>query len=143
MLLEQKEHQILVFLSLSITNLLSWMQYFMKGLIRPALFFSFALWATGCSRSGDAFQGLWPGANFELDRAVQDFDQALQLYPRCTMAFCYKGEAMLRQGYRGSALESLRQAGELLEKGIKKTAPYFEAFDEVHPIMIEDLLKAY
>ena len=73
--------------------------------------------------------------------AVKDFDLSLELYPRCTMAFYYKGEALLKMGKKIKALESLESARTLLKRGIKKTDPYKDVFDEVHEVMINDLLK--
>jgi len=74
------------------------------------------------------------------DKAIADFDLALSDYQRCTMAHFYKGEALLKQGNRSAALESLEAARALLKQGIKKTDPYKDVFDEIQEVMIEDLI---
>ena len=73
--------------------------------------------------------------------AILDFDQAIQLYQKCTMAYYYKAVSLAALGQREKASTFFTKAEELLRQGIKKTDPYVEVFDEVHLEMIEDQRK--
>jgi tetratricopeptide (TPR) repeat protein len=77
----------------------------------------------------------------EYEAAMADFDYALQDYPRCTMAHFYKGETLMKMGQEAAARQALEEARRLLKRGIKKTDPYKDVFDEVQEVMIDDLLN--
>ncbi len=69
-----------------------------------------------------------------------DFDKALEIYPNCTMAHVYKGEALIYERKYEEAKLCLLEATRLLEKGAKKTHPYVEVFDEVYQEQVNDLM---
>ena len=73
--------------------------------------------------------------------AIIDFDKALEIYPRCSMALVYKGEALIYEGLYEEAIDSLNKARVNISKGLKKTHPYVEVFDEVQLVQVDDLLS--
>ena len=76
-----------------------------------------------------------------LDDAIIDFEKAINKYSNCTMAYVYMGEAYLNNGQAEEAMKQLTIAEDLLCKGVKKTHPYFEVFDEVQLVQVYDLMK--
>ena len=87
------------------------------------------------------YRGLANLRNECVDTAILDFDKALSMYPNCTMALVYKGEALLLEGRYEEPISNLDEAKKLLVKGTKKTHPYVEVFDEVHLVQVDDLLE--
>ncbi|WP_235296674.1 tetratricopeptide repeat protein [Portibacter marinus] len=76
-----------------------------------------------------------------LEDAVHDLQTAIDMYSNCTMAYVYLGETKIRMREWEEAKSYLWKAEELLCRGVKKTHPYFEVFDEVQLSQVYDLLS--
>ncbi len=87
------------------------------------------------------YRGIANLRNECLESAIIDFDKALEIFPKCTMAMVYKGETLINQNKCSEAEFYLKEAQQLLLKGSKKTHPYVEVFDEVQLVQVEDLLS--
>ncbi|GJM35512.1 MAG: hypothetical protein DHS20C18_45130 [Saprospiraceae bacterium] len=74
------------------------------------------------------------------DKALADFDTAIEDYAKCTMAYYYKAMTLLKMHRQEEAIILLHQAEELLKQGYKETNSNSEVFDEVHLEMVEDWL---
>jgi tetratricopeptide (TPR) repeat protein len=73
------------------------------------------------------------------EEAIQDFEECLAQYDRCAMAHTYRAIAHYGLGDFTNAQEDLQVARELIERGYKKEDPYIHVFNEVYPLLIEDL----
>lgn len=74
------------------------------------------------------------------NEALKDFETALSLYDKSSMAHYYKGLALLQLGDTTAAVESIRRARDLVAKGYKKADPYKEVYNEVNLMQIDDKL---
>lgn len=87
------------------------------------------------------YRGIANLRNECLEDAIMDFDKALRIDEKCTMALLYKGETYINMNDLDLAKQFLTEAKELLKRGIKKTHPYVEVFDEVHLYQVDDLFN--
>lgn len=76
----------------------------------------------------------------DFDLALQDFESALKKNERLGMAIYYKALCYKRMDYNDKARDWLEKAALEVAKGNKQDHPYFEVFDEVHTMMIQDSL---
>jgi tetratricopeptide (TPR) repeat protein len=94
----------------------------------------------GVSEYVYVYRGIANLKNECLEASLEDFDIALEKFPNCTMAYVYKGEALINLNRLNEAETELLKARKLLSKGVKKNHPYVEVFDEVHLYQVDELL---
>ncbi len=126
--------------------------HFLKGLVRkqlghqPTAIQEFTTCVEEDGKNVDVYVYVYRGiCQHELkayDQAIADFDTAIAEYDKCTMAYYYKALTLLELDRREEALSCLKVADDLLKRGYKQTDPFTEIFDEIHPEMVADQLKA-
>jgi tetratricopeptide (TPR) repeat protein len=79
----------------------------------------------------------------QYDTVHEVMDKALDRFERCTMAMYYRALAYKRQGKNAQAKKWLKKAETSILAGNKKSHPYVEVFDEVHPMTIQDTMRAW
>ena len=79
----------------------------------------------------------------QYEEVHEVMDEALEKFEECTMAMYYRALAFKRQGKTSLAKKWLKKAETSILAGNKKSHPYVEVFDEVHPMMIADSLAVW
>lgn len=87
------------------------------------------------------YRGIAYLKNNNTELAIKDFNQAIQEYTKCSAAYYWKGEALLKQENKTEALANFKISLELLKKGHFKSDPYMEVFDEPSEEQVEDRIK--
>jgi tetratricopeptide (TPR) repeat protein len=75
------------------------------------------------------------------EKAILDFDLAIEQYDKCTMAYFYKGLCYEKLNNHKFAKEQFYTAQTLLEQGYLQQEAYYEFFDAVSLEMVNDRLK--
>ncbi|MDY8137771.1 tetratricopeptide repeat protein [Aquimarina sp. 2201CG5-10] len=74
-------------------------------------------------------------------QALVDFDKAIEVYDKSSMAYYYKGLTLLEIGEIEKAIIHIEKAKTLIQKGYKKSDPYKEVYNEIYLMQVEDKLK--
>ncbi len=74
-------------------------------------------------------------------KALQDFNEAIVLFDKSSMAYYYKGLTLLEMGDHKMAIDAIKQSRTLIKQGYKESDPYKEVYNEIYLMQVEDKLK--
>ncbi|GAA4274485.1 tetratricopeptide repeat protein [Aquimarina gracilis] len=73
--------------------------------------------------------------------AISDFDKAITIYDKSSMAYYYKGITLLKTGNKEAAIDAIKLSKELIKQGYKESDPYKEVYNEIYLMQVEDKLQ--
>ena len=93
----------------------------------------------------DPYAVLYRGLTFEKlgqdERAIEEFDRVIRIYPNVSDPFYHKARIFAKNGNYHEALQLVGTAKNYFEKGYSHQRPYVEVLEQIYMVDIEELEK--